>query len=277
MIIDFRLRPPAKGFLNLLMYANPERTHRLAGQHGLYLAQSARQRSMDLLFKEMEQAGISVGVMTGRQGSAYGSLSNADMLEIMKAHPGRFVALAGIDVSNHKKACQEIEQAREQGFRGVVLEPGQSPIPMHFDDRRMYPIYALCEEKKIPVQFLAGGGGGPDLSYTIPIHVDRVAVDFPGLTLIIAHGGWPWVTEMLGVAYRRPNVYLSPDQYLINLPGWQDYVQAANFYLQDRFLFGSSYPFLPVVETVEHYRKLPFTPAVLEKTLHANAARVLGL
>ncbi len=279
MIIDFRLRPPMRGFLTMLMYSNAERTNRLSGQHGFSMARSARERSMELLFKEMELAGISRGVIIGRKGptSMYGSLPNSDLLKIMEEYPGRFVALAGIDVSNHKKACEEIEEAWGQGFKGVVLEPGQMPAPMHFSDRRMYPIYELCEEKTIPIEFLAGGGGGPDISYTIPIHVDQVAADFPSLPLIVAHGGWPWVTEILGVAYRRQNVYLSPDQYMFNLPGWQEYVQAANFYLQDRFLFATSYPFLPLVESVEHYKKLPFRPEVLEKTLYQNAARLLGL
>ena len=61
---------------------------------------------------------------------------------------------------------------------------------------------------------MAGGNGGPDLSYSDPVHVDRVAADFPALPIVVSHGGWPWVHQILHVAYRRQNVHVSPDMYL---------------------------------------------------------------
>lgn len=66
------------------------------------------------------------------------------------------------------------------GLKGINLEPGSYPEAMYADDRRLYPIYAYCEDKGIPVSVMAGGSSaGPDLSYTNPIHIDRVAGDFP--------------------------------------------------------------------------------------------------
>ncbi|HEY7676436.1 MAG TPA: amidohydrolase family protein, partial [Candidatus Methylomirabilis sp.] len=110
-----------------------------------------------------------------------------------------------------------------------------------------------------------------------PVPLDHVAAEFPTLPLIAAHGCWPWVTEALHVAFRRLNVYISPDMYLVNCPGWRDYVEAANSYLQDRFLFATAYPFLPLRETVAHVRRLPFRRHVLPKVLYGNAARLLGI
>jgi hypothetical protein len=91
---------------------------------------------------------------------------------------------------------------------------------------------------------MAGGNAGPDLTFSHPVQVDRLADRHPKLQIIAAHGSWPWVTEILGVAFRRTNVWVSPDMYLF-LPGGQMYVEAANGYLQDRFLFGTAYPALP--------------------------------
>ena len=39
------------------------------------------------------------------------------------------------------------------------------------------------------------------------------------MNIILSHGGWPWVTEAIHVAYRYKNVYLLPDLYQFNGPG----------------------------------------------------------
>jgi predicted TIM-barrel fold metal-dependent hydrolase len=70
-------------------------------------------------------------------------------------------------------------------------------------------------------------------------------------------------------------VWVSPDMYLF-LPGWQMYVDAANGYLQDRFLFGTAYPALPFRPTVERFLALPFEDRVRPKLLYENARRLLG-
>jgi uncharacterized protein len=61
------------------------------------------------------------------------------------------------------------------------------------------------------------------------------------------------------------------------LPGGQLYVEAANGYLQDRFLFGTAYPALQFQETIERFCRLPFSDKVLGKVLFDNAARLLAM
>ena len=186
--------------------------------------------------------------------------------------------VAGIDPSDKSQAIDEIDRFVVNGpLRGVGMEPGLLPVPMYPNDRRIYPIYEKCEAEGIPLLLMAGGGNGPDASYSHPMVIDQIAADFPNLTIINTHGGYPWVTEILFVAYRRPNLYICPDMYLFNQPGWQDYVTAANFALQDRFLFGTAYPFIPLEAGVEHFKKLPFKPEVLPKVLYQNAVRALKL
>lgn len=186
--------------------------------------------------------------------------------------------MAGIDPSDKYKAVDEIDRFVVNGpLKGVGIEPGLLPVPMYPNDRRIYPIYEKCEAEGIPLLLMAGGGNGPDAGYSAPMIIDQIAADFPKLTIINTHGGYPWVTEILFVAYRRPNVYICPDMYLFNQPGWQDYVTAANFALQDRFLFGTAYPFIPLEAGVEHFKKLPFKPEVLPKVLYQNAVRALKL
>jgi uncharacterized protein len=276
-VIDFRLRPPLGGFLDMIMYANAARRDRLTRMHGFEPAPSAQQRSMPLLLKEMDRAGITMGVVVGRLSTAFGSVSNDDVAGIVAAYPGRFVGAASIDPSSRSGALAEISRAVAAGFRIINIEPASYPTPMLADDRRLYPVYAHCEALRVPVIIMAGGSAGPDLGYTEPVHLDRVAADFPSLRIVVSHGGWPWVHQVLHIAYRRPNIYVSPDQYLANMPGMNDYVSAADGFLSDRFLYGSSYPFTPADKYAEWFRALPIRPESMEKALFRNAAELLGL
>ena len=52
---------------------------------------------------------------------------------------------------------------------------------------------------------------------------------------------------------------------------------AANTFLQDRFVFGTAYPFIGFREGVEGFKALPFKPEVLPKLLYQNAIRALKL
>lgn len=233
---------------------------------------------MELLLREMDDAGIGVGVITGRIDSVFGSVPNADLERIVARHPGRFVAFAGVDVGERRRAVAGIDEARARGFKGVSLEPGTRPDAWACDDRRLYPIYAHCEDRGVTVLLMSGGNAGPDVTYSHPAAIDRVARDFPGLTIVAGHGNWPWAAEIIHVCYRRPNIYLSPDVYLNPmLPGAREYVDAANGFMAERFLFGSAYPFSALDDAVRFMHALPFRPEVRELVMHGNARRLLGL
>ncbi len=261
----------------MALYTETERRDRITRIHGFEPAPSVKQLSMDLLLQEMDLAGVAMGVVIGRNSGRYGSLSNDEVAGIVARYPGRFVAAASIDPTKRKVAAAQIADAIKAGFRAINIEPGSYPAPLLVDDRKLYPIYAQCEDASIPVIIMAGGSAGPDLGYTEPVHLDRVAADFPELKIIVSHGGWPWVHQVLHIAFRRPNIYLSPDQYLANMPGMDDYVRAADGFLADRFLYASSYPFTPVKDYAEWFKRLPIRPESMEKVLYRNAAALLRL
>ncbi len=277
-VIDVRLRPPFGAFKDLIVFRDSARTARLAKAIGFDLALSVQHCSMDELLKEMDRGNVKRGVITGRTGTVFGSVNNDVIEQVVAAYPGRFIGVAYVAPHNRKTAIEEIERAMSAGFKGVVIEPGLAQPPMHLDDGRLYPVYAHLEDRNIPLVFMAGGNAGPDTTYSSPEHIDRVARDFPDLTIVSAHGNWPWVSQIIHVCFRRPNVYLSPDMYLFGgLPGAIDYINAANGFLADRFLFGSAYPVVPVDQAVSEFLKFPLKDAVIDRVLYANAAHVLGL
>lgn len=277
MIIDFRLRPPLGGFLNTLMYSAGERRDGFTGTVGFEPSQAAQQQSMDLLLNEMDETGIDKGVVVGRLAGVLGSVSNDEVRQIVGDYPQRFIGAASIDPTSRVGACRTINEAVAAGFKLINIEPGSYPVPMYADDRRLYPIYGHCEDLKVPVIMMVGGTAGPDLSYSDPIRTDRVLADFPNLQVVVAHGGWPWVTEILHIGFRRQNMYLSPDMYFSRMPGWEEYVKAADTFMADRMLYASSFPFCPVKGYKQWFEQLPIKPDNLQKIMGGNARRLLGL
>jgi uncharacterized protein len=275
-VIDFRIRPPFKGFLDTLMYAQPERRDRFTRQLGLEPSAAATAKSCDLLLKEMDDAGIDVGVVVGRNSGFLGSVSNADVMEFVRAYPGRFLGVASVALTDRKAAVREIDDAIAAGFKAINVEPGAQTVPMSIDDRRLYPIYAHCEDRAVPVIILAGGNAGPNIESTVPVALDRMLADFPKLKVAAAHGGWPWVHQVLHIAFRRPNLYLSPDMYFVNMPGMDDYVKAADGFLAERFIFGTSYPLCPLKGYLNWFNKLPIKPENKERMLCRNALEFLN-
>jgi predicted TIM-barrel fold metal-dependent hydrolase len=80
----------------------------------------------------------------------------------------------------------------------------------------------------------------------------------------------------VGLAFRYENVHLVPDMYIFQ-PGRQSYVDAANSFLSEQLLFGSSYPFRPIRQSVDDFLQLGFKESILDKLLYGNAARLFKL
>jgi predicted TIM-barrel fold metal-dependent hydrolase len=59
--------------------------------------------------------------------------------------------------------------------------------------------------------------------------------------------------------------------------GGRSYVEAVNGFLGDQFLFGSSYPFRPILQTIQDFQAIGFRDDLLDKLLFDNAVRLLGL
>lgn len=269
-VIDWRLRPPYMSFPEGLLYQ--------VVRQGTDIAPSVRELSMELLIQEMDEAGIEIGVVPYRIGQ-----NNNEMVSLMEQYQGRFKGLAQVNpLDDEKKIMSEIDEfVHQKGAAGVIIEPGQIFMerPLTADDKILYPIYEKCEKEDILLTITHGGLLCAKLENYDPKYIDRVAIDFPKLKIVIAHGGWPYVTQICHVAYQRENVYISPDCYLFDIhPGHQDYVTAANNMLQDKIIFGTGYPGgNSLKQGIENYVKSGLKENVLPKILYENAAKLLNL
>ncbi|HLP42831.1 MAG TPA: amidohydrolase family protein, partial [Fibrobacteria bacterium] len=192
-------------------------------------------------------------------------------------HP-QLIAIGSIDPQTRgiKGAIAEIERAVKQlGMKAINLEPGFGSPPLKADDALLFPLYDVCDQLGVPV-CLMSGPTSPALEFTDPAPLARVARAFPRLPIVCYHGFYPYVNEVIGIAFRYENIHLVPDMYIF-LPGGNYYVEAANGFLADQLLFGTSYPFRAMGQTVEDYLRLGFRDAVIERIMHGNAERVLRL
>lgn len=275
MVIDVRLRPPFKSFKQ--QFASPAANKAFSARFGLTSPESVQQVSEELMLKEMDEAGITMALATGRNGHFRYNVSNDDVVEMTEHFGGRIMGAAGLDCSNVSSAMADIEKHVVNGpLKAVSMEPGACAVPLYANDRRLYPIYEMCQAHKIPVILMLGGRAGPDVSYSNPAIISSIAADFPNGKFMVSHGGWPWVQAVIGACFWQNNIWLCPDMYLMNNSGVQDYVAAANTWLQDRFLFGSAYPLMPIGESLTIFKSL-FKEEVLPKLLYKNAAELFNI
>jgi len=213
-------------------------------------------------------------------------VTNDYAASLVKRFPQAFIgAFAAIDPWKGQAAIKELDRAvKELGMIGVKFQ--QSIQEFYPNDRRFYPIYEKAVELGVPVLFHAGttgagaglpGGGRFRLDYTRPIpYIDDVAYDFPELTIIMAHPGWPWVEEQIAVLLHKGNVYL-------DLSGWapryfpETLKREVNGRLQDKVFYGSDYPEIPPKRWLDEFEAGGYKAEVIEKVLYKNAIRVLNL
>ena len=274
-IIDMRFRPATRETLQGIL-TNPLYQSFSAATH----FDQRPSRTLDEEVSMLRDLDVVHAVVTGRDiGSSVNTVStNPGMLDSIQKYPDFFTGFYGIDPLLRMTALRAFRKAvREYGVRGASIDPAMSGVPVN--GALYYPFYAACCEEGIPVAVTTGCSCGmPNvvIEHHAPWLIDRVATDFPELTIIVSHGGYPWIMEMIGVATRHQNVYIdfSACTMLYNM---EQYVQAANRQLMGKIVFSSAHPFDHIADTLKLYASLPFSPEAREHVMYANAAKILGL
>jgi predicted TIM-barrel fold metal-dependent hydrolase len=187
------------------------------------------------------------------------------------------VGVASVDLYQPMAAVRELRRCvRELGFRALRIVPWLWDLPP--DDRRYYPLYAECIELGIPF-CLQVGHTGPmrpsEPGRPIP-YLDRVALEFPELTIVGGHIGWPWTAEMIALATKYPNVYIDTSAYRASRYP-REFVDYMRGHGRKKVLFGSNHPFWPPKHCLDDLDSLDLGPEITEMFLHANAERVFAL
>lgn len=226
------------------------------------------------LLREMTAAGIGAAVVVARSTPAV-RVSNDAVAALAAESDGRLIGIASVDPLYLGPAASVAEAMRaltELGLAGVNLDAGFYARGLAADDPLLFPLYEVCAARGVPA-FVMSGPTTPDLAHNAPLAIDTVARNFPKLAIVCCHGFWPRIDDMLAVAFRHENVFVSPDMYVF-APGGGRYVEAANGFLGAQFLFGTSYPFRPLGQSLADFRALPLTEAARAAALWDNPRRL---
>jgi predicted TIM-barrel fold metal-dependent hydrolase len=281
VIIDYGSRPPLPAF-------GPKGAEHLKRYRQVYAAsETAAEPQQDLAgyLAEYDKAGVSHVCVKARDlETTYGwRIRNEDVAEFCREQGPRFIGFAGVDPNKGMTAVRELDHAvRVLGLRGLNLQCFEHHLGIN--DRRMYPLYAKCIELDIPVNIHCSINFATStlMRYGHPSLLDEVMVDFPELRVCASPPGFPWVHELIGVAWRHPNVSIGlvavrPKYLQVSGSGYEPLLQYGRTVLKDRIIFGSAYPLGPIARTIAEIRALPLGKEVEKLWLHDNAKRFLRL
>ncbi|MCX5008049.1 amidohydrolase family protein [Streptomyces sp. NBC_00638] len=245
-----------------------------------------RWTGMKVLEEEMP-VGVTVAAMaaadvdTGLSSAWYGPqgalISNDEVAGFVARSEGRLRGVAGVDLTRPVAAVRELRRAVEElDFVALRIVPWLWQLPP--TDRLYYPLYTACVELGIPFCTQVGHTGPLRPSETgrpIP-YIDQVALDFPELTIVCGHIGYPWTTEMIAVADKHENVYIDTSAYTV-----RRYPPELVAHLRGRgrrkVLFGSNYPMIEPSRALEHLDELDLDEEATALFLSGNARRVFRL
>jgi predicted TIM-barrel fold metal-dependent hydrolase len=205
---------------------------------------------------------------------------NDYVAEYCRAAPDRLLPMGGVHPRFASDAAAEVRRAADLGVRALKLHPPHMAVEanayLHGLDA-LRALYAEAERLRLPVMIHTGTSIFPGARSRTgePMAVDDVAVDFPELTLILAHGGRPlWMEQAFFLVRRFPRVYMDvssipPQAILRYFPRLAE--------IADKVLYGSDWPapgVLSMAANVRDFRALGLAPEVLGKILEGNARRL---
>jgi len=249
--------------------------------------------------QRMDEAGIEKTLILHiDQGLLFGEAEwtverqNKHVSEVVKKYPDRFIWFCGVD-PRREGAVELVERCvTEWGARGIKLYPTMGFLPA---DKEVYPFYERASAWKIPVYFHMGpelppfkNEGNAHASVLL-----RVLVDFPDLTVIVAHLGFEFWRDLIALGKVGQSV-------MCDFCAWQD-IANENYgqfcYILRRFLdefgiervmFGTDAPFyedsvsskkwVEIVKSLPYKSPAPyrFTEEEVSALLEGNARRLLA-
>ena len=205
---------------------------------------------------------------------------NDYVADYCRAAPDRLIPMGGVHPRFVDDVAGEVRRAAERGVRALKVHPphmGFAPNEYLRGLDGLRTLYEEAQRLRLPVMVHTGTSIFPGARSRLgePMAVDDVAVDFPQLTLILAHGGRPlWMEQAFFLVRRFPNVHLDvsgipPRSILRYFPRLAE--------VADKVLYGSDWP-SPGVRTLrqsrEEFLACGLPQEALVKIMQTNAAHI---
>lgn len=190
---------------------------------------------------------------------------NAMAADYAKENPWRLLSCGSFHPRYSTNAMADIDEMVRLGLRLIKIHP---PHQLFYPNdylngmKELELLYRAAQSNGIPVMFHTGTSifPGARSRYGDPIHIDDVAVDFPDLKIVLAHGGRPlWMNTAFFLVRRHANVFLDissiPPAHLL-----QYFPRLAE--IAHKTLFGSDWPgpgVRDIKEALDSFRALPLS------------------
>ncbi len=167
-------------------------------------------------------------------------------------HPDTLIGFLSIDPTQDGWEHEMHEGHDQLGLVGIKLLPMYAGFDPH--DERLGPLWNYANDRRLPVLLHTGTTfvSQAPLEHTLPRHLDRVAIRFPEIKIILAHLGHPYEHETVAVIRKHLNVYadISALHYR-PLQLYRSLMLVQEYGIWDKVLFGTDYPFTTVQASID--------------------------
>lgn len=208
--------------------------------------------------------------------------------EYVASHSDTLLGFLALDPTQPGWQDEMREGHRGLGLCGIKLMPMYAGFRP--DDERIDPLWQYASDQGLPVLLHTGTTfvSQAPLDCTLPRHLDRVAIRFPQVRIVMAHLGHPYEPECVVVIRKHPHVYA--DVSALHYRPFQLYhslMLVQEYGVWHKLLFGSDYPFTTVTASIDGLRGLnrmldgTALPRLkveeIEALIHRDALRLLGI
>ena len=202
---------------------------------------------------------------------------NAWMINYASADRTRLIPFGSVHPAFTSDPGAETDRVIEMGVRALKVHPPHQLFRAnaYLDTLPgLAEVYRKAEAAGIPVTIHTGTSVFPGARsrFGDPMDVDDVAIDFPKLKILLAHGGRPlWMEAAFFVVRRHPNVLLEisgipPLKLLEYFPRLEE--------IADKTVWGTDWPSPGVKsmrQNVDQFLQLPLSDDTRRKILYDNA------
>src|SRR5437868_6798783 len=202
---------------------------------------------------------------------------NQFISDYVKEDPKRLLSCGSVHPRHTRNVLADIDLILRLGIRMIkVHPPHQLLYPNDYLNgvKELEILYRAAEANGIPVMIHTGTSIFPAArnKFGDPIYVDDVAVDFPKLKILMAHGGRPiWMQTAFFLLRRHKNVHLDisgiPPKILLKyFPRLEE--------IAHKTLFGTDWPSpgIPdIKQNLNQFQELALPDAVKEQILSKTA------
>jgi predicted TIM-barrel fold metal-dependent hydrolase len=168
-----------------------------------------------------------------------------DLLPIVEHNPDRFRPVANVNPHLHFPVAEEVRRQLDHGAAALKLHPVHGGF--RCDDAALYPAYQVLAERGVPLVVHCGTSSFPGSMNELadPANLLPVVRDFPGLDIVLAHGGRGWWYDAAAfIALSNPHVWIElsglPPKRLPDYYGSFDLGRLAR-----KWIFATDWPGVP--------------------------------